>query len=112
MIGHGARFDKPRNESTSGAGIDEPLGRKWRDVGVRGVGRVPKDLFEMRVCGKRTVGSVHVRRRKRTDEHPFVDRLEQPRERVCTGLRSNGTRCFRYGTNGTPSRKRRQESES
>lgn len=111
MVGDGARLGEARDQSASRARIDEPLGRKRRDVSVRGVHRIAKDLFEMRICGERGVGRVDVGWRERTDEHPFVDGLEQPREGVCTGLSSNGTRRFRDGTNGKPRWKRRQESE-
>jgi len=111
MVGDGARLGEARDQSASGARVDEPLGRKWRDISVRGVHRIAKDLFEMKICGERAVGRVDVGWRERTDEHPFADGLKQPRERVRTGLSSNGTRRFRDGTNGKPRRKRRQESE-
>jgi hypothetical protein len=50
----------------------------------------------MRVGGKRGFGGVvDARRGKRPDEHAFANGLEQARERVCTGLRSDRTKSFR-----------------
>jgi hypothetical protein len=41
---------------------------------------------------------------ERTDEYAFANSLEEPRERVCTGLRGTGTRDFDFGDafNGKP----------
>jgi hypothetical protein len=41
----------------------------------------------MGIRRERRVGRVDARRGKRPHEHPFADRLEQTRERICTGLR-------------------------
>jgi hypothetical protein len=50
----------------------------------------------MRVGGKRGfAGVVDARRGQRPDEHAFANGLEQPRERVCTGLRSDRAKGFR-----------------
>ena len=49
----------------------------------------------MGIGRQRAVGGLDIRRRKRADEDALPDRFEQPRERVCTGLRCNGTRRFR-----------------
>ena len=102
MVGDGACVSEPRDQRAPGVGVDEPLGRKRGDVTLGSVRWVAKDLLEVGVGGQRTVRSVRVRRRERADKHPLADCFEEPRERVCTGLRGNGTRRFRDGINGKP----------
>jgi hypothetical protein len=78
------------NERGSRIGVDEPLRGKGHHLGLRGVRRVSKQLFQVGIGRERRVRELDARGRDRPDEHAFADGLEEPRERICTGFRSRG----------------------
>ena len=98
MIGDRTCVRKLRDQAVPGAVVNESLGRKRRDVRIWRVGGVTEDLPQMGVCGERAVDVIDAGWCERADEDAFVDGFEQPRERVCTGLRSDGSRRFRDGS--------------
>ena len=95
MIRDGARLCELRDEGIPRAVVDKSFRRKRRQFGVRRIGGIAEDLLQIWVCGKSAVGRIDARRRERPDEDTLPDRLEQARERVCTGLRGYGASCFR-----------------